>query len=286
MFRTAIAFALWAGLALSAHAQAVTHLWPGGAPGFETLKDEPEKAADWWVRSVHNPSVTVYAPDPARHSATAIIVVPGGGHENLVFNSEGVKPAKYLQGLGVTAFALKYRLGREDNGKADYDIEAHGAADLRRAIRYVRAHATDYGIDPNRIGVMGFSAGGELVHMVSFSGFDGDPKSADPVERVSARPDFIVEIYSGPLGLPAKFDTPPPPAFLLTAYDDKGPVKTFNTLLDLYAPYDVPVEVHYFARGGHAFNMGDRSPLKSVHDWPARLRDWLSDSGYLSTPPH
>lgn len=281
MIKTAVAVALWASLAFGAYAQTVTPLWPDGAPGFETLKNEPEKAADWWVRSVHNPSVTVYAPETAANTRTAIIVVPGGGHENLVFNSEGVKPAKFLQGLGITAFALKYRLGREDNGKADYGIEAHGAADLRRAIRHVRAHAADYSIDPTRIGVMGFSAGGELVHMVSFSGFEGNLNAADPVERVSARPDFIVEIYSGPLGLPAKLDTPPPPAFFLTAYDDKGPVKTFNTLLDLYAPYEVPVEVHYFARGGHAFNMGDRSSLKSVHDWPARLRDWLADSGYL-----
>jgi len=269
---------------ITQNAGVVIPLWDKGAPGFEALRDVPEKSGDWWVRGVNNPSLTVFRPDPAHNSGTAIIVLPGGGHENLVFNSEGVKPSRFLQAQGVTAFALKYRLGREsDNPKADYDIAIHGAADLRRAVRFVRAHAAEYGIE--RIGVMAFSAGGELVHMTAFAGFDGEATAADPVDRLSARPDFIIEVYPGPLGVPERFETAPPPAFFLTAHDDHGPVAVLDRLSRLYAQWpDVPIETHILAAGGHAFNMGERSTLRSVKDWPSRLSDWLIDRGYLSVP--
>lgn len=265
-------------------ASVVRPLWDKGAPGFEGLRDVPEKSGDWWVRGVNNPSLTVFRPQASRNSGTAIIVLPGGGHENLVFNSEGVKPSLFLQARGVTAFALKYRLGREkDNAAADYDIETHGAADLKRAVRWVRAHAAEYGI--TRIGVMAFSAGGELVHMTAFHGFEGDPKAVDPVDRLSARPDFIIEIYPGPLGVPDRFAVAPPPAFFLTAHDDRGPLAVLERLSRLYGDWpDVPVETHILAAGGHAFNMGERATLRSVKDWPSRLSDWLVDRGYIDLP--
>ena len=265
----------------------VVSLWAKGQPGFEARKDIPEQHAEWWWRSINNPSLTVYKADPAKNSRTAIIVVPGGGHQNLVFNEEGMKPAQYLQGLGVTAFALKYVLAREAG--SPYSIDGDAQADLIRAVRWVRAHAAEYDIDPDRIGVMGFSAGGELTSMVAFNPKAPDPNAADPTDRLSARPDFLIEIYPGPLGIPPIVDHAPPPAFLLNAYDDKMAVADTDVIERMYQAWpDVPLERHVLSGGKHGFNMGDRSDLKAVRGWPQRLADWLSDSGLLakaSLPP-
>lgn len=256
----------------------VISLWEQGAPGFEDRRDEPEKAKDWWVRNIHNPSLTVFKPENNR-SRAAVIVVPGGGHKNLVFKSEGIKPSKYLQDLGVTAFALKYRLSREAG--SPYDIETHAASDLRRAVRWVRANAEVYDIDPNRIGVMAFSAGGELANLVIYQPNDGDQDASDVVERMSARPDFQIQIYPGPIGLPDHLNGSPPPAFFLAAFEDHGPELTISRQLDMYRNAGVPAEVHIYAHGAHAFNMGERSELKTISSWRHRLTDWLDDSGYL-----
>jgi acetyl esterase/lipase len=256
-------------------------LWDNGPPGFEAHKNQPEVAKDYWVKQVHNPSLTVFAPKPNANTGTAIVVVPGGGHALLVFPPEGVAPGQFLQGLGVTAFALKYRLAREEG--STYTIAGDAATDLRRAIRYVRAHATEYGINPNRIGVMGFSAGGELAAMAAFDPQEGNPAATDPLDRVSARPNFLIEVYPGPLGIPVRITQAPPPAFLLNANDDRMAMTTTDAIERLYDMFpDVPLERHVLSGGKHGFNMGDRSTLKAVHDWPQRLADWLSDSGLLT----
>ncbi len=261
----------------------VVPLWAKGQPGFEARRDIPEQHADWWWRSINNPSLTVFAPAPDKNTHTAVIVVPGGGHQNLVFGEEGMKPAQYLQSQGVTAFALKYVLAREAG--SPYSIEGDAQSDLVRAVRYVRAHATEYGVDPNRIGIMGFSAGGELTSMVAFNPKAADPNATDPVDRVSARPDFLIEIYPGPLGIPPTVFSAPPPAFLLTAWDDKMGVADTDVIENMYRAWpDVSLERHVLSGGQHGFNMGDRSKLKAVQDWKHRLGDWLGDMGYL-TPP-
>lgn len=281
----ALVVSLFVGCTVSVQAQdEVLPLWADGAPGFEARKDIPERAKDWWVRDIHNPSLTLFSPSEVRQETTdtAIIVVPGGGHKDLVFNSEGAKAAKFLAENGITAFALKYRLARQPG--SDYDIETHAAEDLRRAVRYVRANAALYNLNPDRIGVMGFSAGGELVNLVTYGETAGDDASSDRVERVSARPDFQIQIYPGPIGLPDHLKQPPPPAFFLSAFDDTGPELTISRHLDMYRTAGVAAEVHIFAQGGHAFNMGDRSKLETISDWPERLKDWLEDSGYLGQP--
>jgi len=258
-------------------------LWEAGAPGFEVNKDIPERAEEWWVRDIHNPSLTVFAPEEsAPQTRTAVIVVPGGGHKDLVFNSEGVKPGRYLKELGITAFALKYRLAREPG--SPYDIETDAAEDLRRAVRWVRAHADAYNVDPDRIGVMAFSAGGELANLVIYQSNAGNPEADDPVERQRARPDFQIQIYPGPIGLPDHLNGPPPPAFFLAAFEDRGPELTISRHLDMYRQAGVPAEVHIFAHGAHAFNMGSRSELQTISNWRHRLTDWLQDSGYLTAP--
>jgi len=257
----------------------VIPLWPNGAPGFEKLKDVPEQAKDYWVKNINNPSLTVFLPPKDKANGSAVVVCPGGGHRLLVFNAEGVEPAQFLNSLGVTVFVLKYRLGR-DTG-THYKIDVHGKQDGYRAMRLVRSLAGKYGIDTSRVGMMGFSAGGEIVDMVSFDPGKGDPKAPDPVDRMNGRPNFIIQIYPGPLYIPDVVPTDAPPVFLLAANDDMCCSPSVVKLLQAYRAAKVPVEAHILERGDHGFNMGNRSKLKSVNTWPQRLADWLSDNNYF-----
>jgi acetyl esterase/lipase len=256
-------------------------LWPGGAPGSEARRGEAEIAKDYWVRNIHDPSLTVYLPPPGKANGSAVVVVPGGGHRLLVFKAEGEEPAAFLANLGVTAFALKHRLSREEG--STYSIERDARADAYRALRLVRSRAAEWRLDPRRIGIMGFSAGGEVVGLVSFGPGDGDPNAPDPIDRVNGRPDFAIFIYPGPLAVPETVPATAPPAFLLAAADDPCCAAPTVRLLQQYRDAKVPVEAHIFATGGHGFNMGQRSSLKSVGTWPARLAEWLGDYGWLGS---
>jgi acetyl esterase/lipase len=260
----------------------VIPLWPNGAPGFEERKSEPEQAKSYWVKNIHNPSVTFFLPPKEKATGAAVIICPGGGHRELVYNAEGVEPAKFLNSIGVAAFALKYRLGREPN--TPYSVKDHAKEDGLRAMRLVRSRAKEWNLDPKRIGIMGFSAGGEVVSMVAYSPGEGNPSAPDPVDRVSARPDFQVLIYPGPLGIPETIPKDAPPAFLLVANDDRGAARVIAALFQKFRDAGVPVETHVYARGGHAFNMGNRSKLETLKKWPQRLSDWMADSGILSPP--
>jgi len=261
-------------------------LWPNGAPGSEGHRGEAEVAQDYWVKNIHDPSVTVYRPDPAKANGTAVVIAPGGGHALLVITSEGASPARYFTDLGVTAFVLRYRLAREPG--STYTIEGTARGDTLRAMRLVRARAKEFGVDPGRVGLMGFSAGGELVSMVANADpatLAGNPGSADPVERASARPDFQILVYPGPLGIPATIPKTAPQAFLVAASDDACCSAPVVELLTKLRAAGVPNEVHLFARGGHGFNMGaGRTERPGLKVWPLRLTDWLEDSGLLKKP--
>ena len=257
----------------------VVPLWEKGAPGFENRRNEPEIAKDYYVRNIHNPSLTVFLPPKDKANGMAMVVCPGGGHRLLVFNSEGIEPAKFLNNLGIAVFVLKYRLGRDT--LTPYKIEVHGREDGNRAMRLVRSRAAEWGIDPNRIGLMGFSAGGEIVDMVAFGNDKEKPDAADQINRVSSKPNFIVQIYPGPLFVPDVVPADAPTAFMAVADDDPCCAVPIVSLLQKYRDAKVPVEVHIFQKGGHGFNMGYRSKLKSVHSWPDRLADWLADNNYF-----
>jgi len=256
-------------------------LWANGAPGFESRRSEPELAKDYWIRNIHNPSLTVYLPPKEKATGAAVVICPGGGHRLLVFKAEGDEPARYLNSLGIAAFVLKYRLAREEG--SPYSLEKHPRDDGRRAMRLVRSHAKEWAIDPNRIGIMGFSAGGEVVSWVAFTPTDGDANATDLIDRQSARPNFVIQIYPGPLGIPDTVAPDAPPAFVLAADDDACCSGPSVKLLQAYREAKVLVEAHIFARGGHGFNMGYRSKLATLKAWPQRLADWLADSS-ISNP--
>ncbi|HYL98505.1 MAG TPA: alpha/beta hydrolase, partial [Blastocatellia bacterium] len=213
-------------------------------------------------------------------TGAAIVICPGGGHREIVFKAEGDEAARYLNSLGIAAFALKYRLGREQG--SPYSIEKHAREDGERAMRLVRSRAKEWNIDPNRIGIMGFSAGGEVVSMVTFGSTEPNAIGGDAIDKVSCRPDFTIYIYPGPLGVPDAIPLGSPPAFLLVANDDDHS-RVIISLLEKYRAAKVPVETHIYAQGGHGFNMGYRSKLRTLRGWPDRLADWLSDSG-ISNP--
>jgi len=277
--RTKLAGLILLALCARAGAQNVFQLWPEGAPGAEKRHNEAEKVENTYVSNIHDPSLTVVKADPRHANGAAVVVVPGGGHRMLVWMNEGMVAAKSLNRSGVTAFVLKYRLAR-DQGSA-YSIENDAAADLRRAVRWVRAHAAEYKIDPARVGVMGFSAGGELVSLVADNPEPAPPARQDAVDRQSARPDFQVLVYPGPLGVPAKAVQHAPPAFIVAGSADKCCMPPALGLYQQLVGAGVPAELHLYADTDHAFNMGQRSERLSDVHWPDRLADWLADGGWL-----
>src|SRR5258708_8724788 len=135
----------------------IIHLWPNGAPGFESRRNEPEQAQDYWVKNIHNPSISVYLQSREKATGAAVIIFPGGGHRLLVYNAEGRDPALFLNSIGVAAFVVKYRLFREDS---IYSLEKEVRQDAYRAIRLVRSRAAEWNIDTGRVGTLSFSAGG------------------------------------------------------------------------------------------------------------------------------
>ena len=260
----------------------VIHLWENGAPGFENRRDEPELAKDYWVRNINNPSLTVFPAPKEKANGAAVIIMPGGGFRELVFGAEGVEPAKYLNELGVTCFVLKYRLCRETN--SPYSLKIHPQQDAQRAMRVIRNRAAEWQLDTNRIGALGFSAGGEVEALLVYSPTEGNPDATDPIDRMNCRTDFQMVIYPGPLGTPTNaIPADAPPAFFVIANDDTSHMKPVLAQLQQYEAAKRPVEVHIYAKGGHGFNMGKRSKLASIHDWPQRMADWMGDSGYLKS---
>lgn len=271
-----ITIVFYSPAAISQNKPVVISLWKNGAPGFEQLKNEPEEAKEYWVKHINNPTITAYFPPKEKANGTAVIICPGGGHRLLVIDAEGTDPAIYLNNIGVTAFVLKYRLGREEN--SPYSVEKHPKEDALRALRLVRSRAAEWNIDPNKIGMLGFSAGGEVVSMVAYGNNEGNKNAADAIERVSAKVDFQMLVYPGPLFLPDSVSANAPPAFMVAANDDACCSAPIVNLLQKYRAAKTPIEVHLYAKGDHAFNMGKRSLLASIKAWPQRMADWLADN--------
>lgn len=217
-------------------------LWPNGAPGSEARATEPETLEGTNVCNVHNPSLTPYLPDPAKATGTAVIICPGGGHKKLCLGHEGGALAEWFQARGIAAFVLKYRLAREPN--SPYTIQDHAMADTRRALRIVRTRATEWHIQPDRIGIMGFSAGGELAAFAAMQSDPGNPNATDPIDRASSRPDFQALIYPGTSNL-FTAEKGMPPVFIACGYGDRPDIA--EGMASLYLKYKaagVKAELH------------------------------------------
>ncbi len=251
-------------------------LWPRGAPGSEARKDEPERIEGETVVNIHNPSILVFLPRKEINTGAGMIVAPGGGHKSLWIMHEGFNPAQALAQKGIAAFVLKNRL--QSSG---YAFDAEGLADMQRAIRVVRSRAAEWGIDPARIGAGGFSAGGELAELVAIRNDPGQPDAADPVERVSSRPDFQVLIYPGKSQL-----TQPvagsPPAFMAAGVDDRADISV--GLAEAYLRFKkagVPAELHIYAKTGHGFGLRPERAGQSHQEWPVQLVSFLRQTGMI-----
>jgi endo-1,4-beta-xylanase len=270
--------AAMAGRTLAEETPAVIHLWDNGAPGFESRKDMPEVAVQWGIAGINNPSLTVFLPPQGRATGAAAVIVPGGGHRMLVVDLEGYALAKWLASKGVAGFVLKYRLAKDQTAKeSPYRIDVEELQDTTRALRLVRSRAAEWGVDPGRIGVIGFSAGGHLAAMASMRFDPGNPASADPVERVSSRPAFQVLVYPGePEQIEPTRDSPP--AFLVAGSEDNLADGLSSAWLR-FKKAGVSAELHIYAGVGHAFNF--RPNPHPVGTWGDRMFDWIADSGFL-----
>ena len=257
-------------------------LWPKDAPGSEGVtapevsepSDNPKLPKRFTV--VHYPSIYVFLPKE-KANGTAVVVAPGGGHSQLVIEKEGWDIADWLNKQGIAAFVLKYRLARAKESK--YTVAGEALADAARAVRTVRYRAKEWGVDPARIGFMGFSAGGEVAALIETRFDAGNDSSADAIDRTSSRPDFAVVVYPG--YRPGTITAPKnaPPTFLVCADNDRSHVvTTVNLYLDL-EKQGVPSEMHIYASGGHGFGM--RQSNLPVVSWPDRLREWMADQKIL-----
>jgi len=266
----------------------VVPLWPNGAPGSEARASEAEITEgpgghrDWkWVRNVHNPSLTLFPAPAETATGLAVIVAPGGGHQILAIEHEGYHVCDFLNSVGISAFLLKYRLAREEG--SPYKLEEHTLADAQRAIRTVRHNAALWGVDPNRVVMIGFSAGAGVTILAGGIYDGGDAGSSDPIERESSRLDAQALIYGGGRQVDSvTFTAETPPAFLCGADDDRLVSENFPLLYTRLKQGGVPVELHVYASGGHGFGIKPNpKPVPSATTWHLRFVDWLKDRGLL-----
>jgi endo-1,4-beta-xylanase len=254
-------------------------LWKEGAPGSESRMEEPEKRVGSNVSNVHHPSITAFLPDEGQSTGTAVIIAPGGGHRTLCLGHEGDALAAWFADRGVAAFVLRYRLCREEG--SNYTLKGHAMDDTRRAIRMVRMRADQWKINPQRIGILGFSAGGELAAYSAMESDDGQTGSDDPVERFSSRPDFQGLIYPGKSGTFIVKEGMPP-AFIAFGYHDREDISVGMAKVYLkYKEAGVPSEMHVYANAGHGFGYRPGT-TSAAGDWPKRFCEWLVDCKLLS----
>lgn len=274
----AICWGMWLLLSLSAQ-PTVVWLWPGVAPGSEGKSGEEKvrtQGSDEIVSGVHRPSLTVYLPAKGTASGAAVIVAPGGSYRELWITHEGYRVGEWLSQHGIAGFVLKYRLPREAG--STYTIRGTALGDMQRAIRAVRARAAEWGIDPQRVGVMGFSAGADLAGLAATNYDDVVNPVADEIDRQSAKPAFQALIYPPKSDRTYSKDTPQ--AFLACGGEDQVSAGITN-LYQALKNAGVPTELHVYAGVGHGFGIRASNSAR-VAGWIERFRDWMSDRGLLA----
>jgi acetyl esterase/lipase len=257
--------------------QPVVPLWPQGR--IPLLKESaPEKineSRDDIIRltNISNPSLTLYTLPGAEQPAPAMLICPGGGYSILAWNHEGTEVAEFLNGRGIAAFVLKYRVPGNQRDAA--------FCDAQRALRVIRARAREFNINPERVGIMGFSAGGHLAVRVSHNFGISLYEPVDAADQLSARPDFAAPVYpaylntEGTLTMAEGFSIAErgPPTFIAVAQDDRRFVDGSIAYYLALKAAGVPVEMHLYPSGGHGFGMRKRGG--TVDTWPERLAEWL-----------
>jgi acetyl esterase/lipase len=277
-------------------------IWPGAAPSAQrdagpeedavivvSAAGEPKLVAGkpWIaVQNVSRPTMTIYPPKGA-NTGTAVVVFPGGGYNVLAIDLEGTEVCDWLTSKGITCVLLKYRVPGVKVGP--YRNCPTALEDAQRTVGLVRFHATDWHVDPHRIGVLGFSAGGHMAAAMSTHFAKRLYPAVDAADKESCRPDFAVALYPGHLWDGQRFELNPdvpvtretPPTFLLHAEDD--PVDDVNHSLVYYAALKkagVPVEMHLYAKGGHAFGL--RRTESPITGWPLLVEAWLGTLQMIS----
>jgi len=291
------AFACWWVALRGGAADAPSNLWPGRAPG-ETKELPAERdttqATDGLIAgrrlirlgNVSEPTLEVFPAPESNRNGAAVLVCPGGGYHILAMDLEGTEVCQWLNSIGVTGVLLKYRVPRREG------LEKHAAPlqDAQRAMGIVRRGASDWGIDPKRVGVLGFSAGGHLAAALSTTSQRTYPK-VDEADELSCRPDFSVLVYPGYLTVKEENDrvsselkitSETPPTFLVMAQDDPVRVENvFGYAMGLKQA-NVPFEVHVYPTGGHGYGL--RRTANPVTAWPDRVAEWLKARGVLERP--
>lgn len=263
-------------------------LWPNDVPGESNEPDEMkiQPGADGILRITYvgDPTITVYRPPTETNNGCAVVICPGGAYNILAWDLEGTEVAEWLNSIGVTGIVLKYRVPRRDKE------QPHKAPlqDAQRAIRVTRENADAWGIDPERVGILGFSAGGNLTVMAGTHWDETTYEKVDSTDTLSCRPDFMVPVYAAYLG--AKNDPwalsplvrvtdKTPPTFMAVTLDDAHRGAQAALLLVELKKAGVPAELHVYATGGHGYGL--RPSDDPVCDWPQRCADWMRSSGLL-----
>jgi acetyl esterase/lipase len=269
-------------------------LWPGGVKDQGIVHKEAEKMTlmigktgkpGGGSSSVSVPTLMVFPAPKEKATRAAVVVYPGGGYRNVVLGKEGVAIAQRLNEMGITAVVVKYRtMPTDPNGKIDWEKDQGLLpliiSDGERAVRTVRSRAVELGVDPNKIGTMGFSAGAHLAGSVMLEADPGDAKAKDPVEKVSSRPDFTCMIYGGfSKEMFEKAKVSIGPCFLtIAANDDKVQAGEILESFGMLRKAGVPAELHVFQSGGHGFGVGKTTGTES--QWLSTFEVWLKQNGF------
>ena len=273
---------------LSAQDDDALRLWPGVAPGDtgDFPAEELTPLDDNGVNRVKNVSVPRLIHYPAsadNRVGTCVVIAPGGGYSILAWQHEGKMVAEWLNSIGVDGVLLKYRVPRrKDRPKHEAPLQ-----DAQRAIRMVRARAADWHIETNRVGLLGFSAGGHLTAVAATNSDRPAYEPIDDADKLSCRPDFMIPVYpaylmnddGNALAEEIRVDGNTPPLFTVVTHDDKDRGVGAARLYIACKEHKVPAELHVYLKGGHGYGMHDRG--RPVNGWPAVCADWMKDMGLL-----
>lgn len=300
----AVLGAAWFATSVASAEPVVIELWPGKVPdetveiGPERFRPSPElnrkqvevTESTRLLTGVSRPSITVHRPAATNDTGTAVIICPGGGYWNLYWQLEGEEVAEWLNSIGVTGIILKYRVPRRP-GEPEREPARRPLQDAQRAVRVVRHRAAEWGIDPRRVGIIGFSAGGHLA-MATATSFDQRMyEPVDALDEIDCRPNFAIPVYSGYLKAKDKDELAPglrvpartPPVFLVHGDEDVISSPEHSVLMYLALKRaGVSAELHVYASTAHDFGV---RPSERVHSkWTGLCADWLREQGYLPSP--